>query len=936
MDRNEFIKYSLDLGKAPDAISEKLAFNGYDPLSPTELRQIERGQYGKNLVQRGLANIHDLGAGMATALGAGARYLTNSDYNKQANQQMYDLLVNPDKIGEILTENWNYDPATFAVDPKKGFAKIGAGLSTDPGYAALDLAPVIGQGVKGVKQLPKLIKSSGNVSNTAKTLTGEVITTDKAINDILNISREAPATKITELRNTYADIKNKYTPEEIAKAYQNLEEGSRVGGEVILNATEDLNKFARNVDAIMKEVGVNPNKAAEVATYQNMSRMLKADAGLDINIDDLQKVAEGNKKSIDKLVNMGIDNSIYKDYFDRAKDLYDQGLIFPVRHASNDVYQRGKSLLTLEDLKKGALAERRYGTQSYEELGKAFNEGGYEPLLKELERAKQTTGAFDEIVSEVGVKVNPDSLPTLAKGEVFVSPQVMQQVIGATLETGGKMKDAIRNTLKAFNESPEGLPKDNIYIVRKKDLNALENAFASDKRIDGWMQDLGTIGKQSALSTLNYIAGNALANATSNFATGTNLVHYVKGMTNLEDLPSALKRSSSYQGYLGKELDVNSKVKEVYKNLAKEITSDKTSPLAKAKLAQTMANYPIFRIASQFEIRDRAASYFKNADKLAKELKKDITEVLEEAKVNGGNNKTFREIKRRVDNDLGDYIGHNYYFDPRFEEAVRAFVPFYRPYTQGARVLWNITQNYPAYYQSQVKLPSLLGGRISAQGKEQGVTPDEEYRGVPINPRFGNVPSRVMYNPYHNVTAVGEIAGGAYLGNPELMPSVNTFAITPFLALMGLNRYGTEARLPNSYTVNGKQIVVDNNGNMINSNPTVADRIRLALAQTAQVYAPGVNTMNKSVLPLLATMLGKDYRSPSDYSIFGQIGDTSIPLLSEGGKTARVTKSEKMLPAFGFTIKTTYKKRKDVVPLRDRKKARQQMYINKLRNRRTK
>lgn len=936
MDRNEFIKQSLDIGKTPEAISEKLAFAGYDPLSASEERDIAKGVYGKNLAQKTLKNVHDLGSGMATILGAGARFVTDPEFRKELGQATPSISAS--QIGEVLTENWNYNPATFAVDFSKGLRDVGAGLQTDPGLALLDLAPVVGAGVKGATKgvktiLPKLTKSTPNVSPTAKSLTGEIISTDKNINDILNISKDAPSTKITELGNAYKDLKNKFTNDEIAGAYKNLEEGTRVGGDKILEATEELNKFAREVDSVMKEVGVDPNKAEEVAKLQNMSRMIKADSGLNINIDELVKVAEGDKKTITKLDKMGLDRPMLGSYLTRAEDLYNQGLIFPVRHASNDI-KGAKGLITIEDLRKGALAERRYGTQSYKELGKAFNEGGYEPLLRELERAKQTTGAFDEIAKGVGVKVDAANLPTLGKGEVYVSPKVLQEVVGTTIEQGGNLKSAIKDALKSFNDTIEGLPTDDIYIVRKKDLNALENAFASDSKLPNWMENIGSIGKQSALSTSNYIFGNAMANITSNLATGVTPLHYIKAIKDIDDIPSALKRSTSYQGYLGKEVDVNAKVKSVYKELVKDIASDKSTVMDKFRLSHSMANYPIFRTASNLESIDRGASYFKNAERLAKELGKDIKEVIEDAKVNGGNNPTFREIKRRIDNDLGDYIGHNYYLNPMIERTARTFIPFYRPYTQSGRVLWNIAQNYPGYYQTQIKLPSLLGDKVSEWGEGQGVIPSEEYKGAPVSAGFGRIPSRVMYNPYHNVTAIGEVAGGAFLGSPDLLPSVNTFAITPFLSLMGLNKYGVEAKLPNSYTVNGKQIVMDNNGNPIVQEPTITDRIRLSIAQTAQTYAPGVNTINKSILPILATVLKQDYRTPSDYSIFGQIGDTSIPLLSEGNKTARVNANEKILPTLGFKITATYKKNKNRLSLRDVKKVRQQQYFNKLRNER--
>lgn len=937
MDRKEFIQKSLDLGKTPDQISEKLAFNGYDPLSTFEERDIVKGVYGKNTGQKFLKDIHDLGAGVATIIGAGANYLTDSNFNQYVNKKASELSLGD--IGGMLTENWNYNPATFAIDPKQGALDILAGLNTNPGLATLDLAPIIGKGVTSAKTLTKGIKSTkatGNISEYSKTLTGDIINNNRVVNDILDVAKEAPSSELTKLRNVYADIKSKYTPEEIAKAYENLEapiEGKWVGNSNILDATKDLNKFAREVDSIMKKVGVNPNKAEEVAVFQNMSRMFKNDAGLTVNIDDLVKASEGNTKAINKLQSVGIDGNVYSDYFNRASELFNQGLIFPVRHASMDV-KGAKGLITLEDLKKGALAERKYGTQSYEELGKAFQEGGYEPLLKDLEKAKQSTGALNEIVNTIGVKVEPGQLPKLSKGEVLVSPQVLQEVVGATLENGGKLDNAIRKTLQSFSDSPEGLPVNDMYILRKKDLGAIENAMVSDKKLPQMLNNLASIGKQNALSTTNYIAGNFLANITSNMATGVLPKHYWMALNNKADIPDALKRMTSYQGYLGKDVDVNAKVKEVYKTLFKDIADNKNSFDTRFKIAHSITNYPIFRLASNVEIIDRGANFFKNAERVAKELGKDIKEVIEEAKVNGGNNSTFREIKRRIDNDLGDYIGHNYYIDPRIEEAVRATVPFYRPYTQGARVLSNIAQNYPGYYQTQIKLPAYLGNQLSAYGETKGVTPDEEYKGAPINTKFGKVPSRVMYSPYHNVTAVGEVAGGAVAGNPELLPSVNTFAITPFLSLMGLNRYGQEAKLPNSYTVNGQQVTIDNNGNILKQEPSVTDRIKLFLAQTTQVYAPGVNTINKSILPVIARITGEDYRVPSDYSIFGQLGDNSIPLLSEGNKTARVTPREKILPTIGITIKSTYPKRRETLSINERKSALKQRYYNRLRNER--
>lgn len=936
--RKDFIKYAVENKLPQEQINNVLIGEGVEPLTEYENRLITKDRYDKNILQRVGGDAVNIGKGISTILSAVPNYVTNSDFRQYINEKLSN--ITPAKVGELLTENYNYDPAMFRVDPGLAIEKLGAGIGAEPGLALLDVAPVIGAGVKGVskgvKAVTKATKGASNVADTVKTLGKIEVPINTAVNEILNVSREAPIKGVNEAVKIYSDINAKYSLDDIQRATKNLEEGTREGSKTVLNATEEMKKFSDQVNKLMQELGVSPTKAQEVAVAQKVSRDLLKDTGLKINVDDINKALDGNQSSIARLQKKGIDVETFATYYNDAQELWDRGLLSPLRHSTRDVEKWGKGINTPEDFAKGVLAERRYGTQSYENLAKGFKEGGYNPLLEELESSKQVTSALDEIINSVGKKVTPDTLPTLGKDEVYVSKQFINDVIGQTLEAGGKTKDAVRNALRSFSDSIDNLPPDDIYILRKKDVNALENAFVSDKNLksNGWYNNLSSIGKQNALATLRYIAGNTMANVTSNFATGVTPLHYAKAIkAGAEGIPEALRRSSSYQGYLGRDLDVNKSLKGLYSDLWKEFTGKDTSMTSRLKVAQSMANLPIFRTASKLETLDRSANFFKNAERVAKEVGKTTDEIVAEAKANGGNNQVYREIKRRIDNDLGDYVGHNYYIDPRVEETARLFIPFYRPYTQGTRVFGNIATNYPAFYQTHLKLPSLIGNEFTRQGAENGVEPDKEYGGFPIWRKYGNMPSKVMINPYHNATAMSEMIQGAISGNPEMLPTANTFAIAPILSLMGLNKYGSQATPPGTYNVNGKQITVDNNGNPLVAEGTVLDRIQLFLAQTGQTYAPGVNTINQSILPFLATIAGKDYRTPSDYSIFGQIGDTTIPLLSQGGKNARVTIEEKLLPTIGFNYKQTYKENKQL-KLSDIKALRRKQYIEQLRNRR--
>lgn len=929
--RDNFIRAGIERGKNAEEISTALATYGQTPLSNNEERLIATGRWGTNIGQRVLQDVKDIGVGLASIIPAGVAYATDKQFRDKANKYLPKLL-NPVNIGKAVTENYNITPGLASIDMGEQLKDIVAGINANPGLAALDILPVLGPAIKGAKSLGKLGKSSGNIPETIKTITGKNISRTEAVNDILKTSKTTPVKYLEELETDYAKLTSKYGTEDIATAYKNLSEGTRVGSKSALEATNEIYEFANKVNKSLNKLGISPEKSKEVTTLEQASRAIKNDTGLDIPLDDLRKTLS-SKEGLPKLNDIGLDKQTVNTYMKDAQRLYDEGLITPLRYGSRDVFNEG--LVTPEDLAKGALAERRYGTQSYDKLAEAFKEGTYNDLFKEMSSAETAKNSVNEFINTIGVPVSKESLPTLTKDETLLSKGFINDTISSSLESGKSTNKTLKKVLDTIKNNPEAVKAyDDLYIVNKKDVGALRNAIAPDRITTGWINNLSNIGKQQALSSFNYLAGNEFANISSNAIAGVMPKHYVKALNNMEDVPEALKRASSYQGYLGKEAAGVKSLQDTYRVLFKNILKSDTTPSEKFKIVQTMANLPIFKAASAYETIDRSANYFKNAERLAKELNKPVEKVIQDAKVNGGNNPTFREIRRRIDNELGDYVGSNYYLPSRLDDVARAIVPFSKVYTQGGRVLYNAARRYPLGYQTQVKYPSLLGNKLTAYGASQGVTPDEEYGGFPYQAGWGRYPSKVLYSPYHNVTAVGEIAGGLLTGNPDLLPMVNTFGLVPLLSLMGKNKYGKEATLPNEITVNGVSRILDNNGNVQSKEPTISDRIKLVAAQMGQAYLPGVSTMNSSILPLLSYATGLDYRSPSDYSILGQVGEFKLPLLSEGRNNTRDTKEEKLFPLLGIRTKEVYRKRLDRISPRDMRNLRRKQFIQEVRNRR--
>ena len=159
-------------------------------------------------------------------------------------------------------------------------------------------------------------------------------------------------------------------------------------------------------------------------------------------------------------------------------------------------------------------------------------------------------------------------------------------------------------------------------------------------------------------------------------------------------------------------------------------------------------------------------------------------------------------------------------------------------------------------------------------------------------------------------------------------------------AIAGRTRYGNEAKLPNQVTINGQNVILDNNGNvMVDSSgaikraePNLVDKAKLFLAQTANAYTP-VNFINQNVIRNAAALMGENYYRPSDYSIFGQIGDFSIPFLMQGDmmRTPQ-TPEEVNMNQFGFRYEDVYPNKRQTISSRVGARARKKFARKQQRN----
>ena len=532
----------------------------------------------------------------------------------------------------------------------------------------------------------------------------------------------------------------------------------------------------------------------------------------------------------------------------------------------------------------------------------------------ELQRLVGSGRGFDRLLEEENIPLEIletntkrilQELPPLKSNEVYVSPRLLNEKFGTSIANGEDIVGDINSLSRGLNKAERAKYADDLYIFNKEDIEALKNAYNPRSGVLG---DLGSIAKMGVLATPRYIAGNAITNMMLAPMTGVDIRDILYTLKNRDKLPSIVDRTSSYSGYLGERLPLRASIKDVYGQIGKDIKEGELS--RKVEALNLGANYPIFKAAQTVESFQRAVEFVNQAQKYAKEVGKTTEKILEEARKNGGNNRVAREINFRVQKYYGDYLGRNYYLPRLAQSGLELAAPFYRPLTQGVRQFYNALVDMPLETQMLYRQPSLAINEVAQELADQsGTERDPVYGGYPIKERAGRLAGQVVYSPYHAYSPVSEL-----VKDPMGTLSGNTFATSMINPIIGKNRFGDTAKLPNAMeSFDGNLILLDNNGNPtgIQLENNIQARLRTIPAQYAQQFISPITQTNNYILPMLARITGQSYKSPADTSILGQLGDIKLPFIMEGniGAKPRETSEELILPLIGGTVRNTYKEK---------------------------
>lgn len=527
--------------------------------------------------------------------------------------------------------------------------------------------------------------------------------------------------------------------------------------------------------------------------------------------------------------------------------------------------------------------------------------GGKRPFQWILDEEFETMNGK---LSDTNIVRNLQDIP-LKSNEVLVSPRLLNEKFGTSIANGEDILGDINSLSRGLNKAERAKYADDLYIFNKEDIEALKNAYNPKSGVLG---NLGSIAKMGVLATPRYIAGNAITNMMLAPMTGIDIRDILYTLKNRDKLPSIVDRTSSYSGYLGERLPLKANLKEVYGQINKDIKEGDFSK--KIEALNMGANYPIFKAAQTVESFQRAVEFVNQAQKYAKEVGKTTEKILEEARKNGGNNKVAREINFRVQKYYGDYLGRNYYLPKMGQSMLELAAPFYRPLTQGVRQFYNALVDMPLETQMLYRQPSLAINNVAQELADQsGTERDPVYGGYPIKERAGRLAGQVIYSPYHAYSPVSEL-----VKDPMGTLSGNTFATSMINPIIGKNRFGDTAKLPNAMeSFDGNLILLDNNGNPtgIQLENNIQARLRTIPAQYAQQFISPITQTNNYILPMLARVTGQTYKAPADTSIFGQLGEAKLPFIMEGniGTKPKQGSEELILPLIGGTVRNTYKEK---------------------------
>lgn len=528
---------------------------------------------------------------------------------------------------------------------------------------------------------------------------------------------------------------------------------------------------------------------------------------------------------------------------------------------------------------------------------------------------KKVMNAYDKSADEVnkGFKARLNQLTSdeqakIAKGDIIVSPTEFKEGLRTSFSLG-KQREFLEDYSRRMEERmrkgrvPQKALNDyanDLYVLPKRDLEAFVHSTRTvDNKFISAIKTPQSLFKQTVLAKPAYVAGNRIGNISLSAVGGADyLKTFTPGWRDL--IPDYLKQSTSLHG-INPGFDtqgIGQTISKINRDISRDIANITDKELdagsrAKSSLdlirdTQEYITRPLFQGEASLELRDRAAVYFNQAKKYARETGQDMDTVLKEALTN---QELQTELIDRTNKVLGDYLGRNYYINPTAYETGRVAFPFAKVLTTSKDVLFQQLRDNPLRMQLFMRNPARVGYDMMTQEATQGNQPlDNDPRGglTSIPTYSSRFPAEKMFSDYNPIAAPGEIAmqvlgaGGRQGDQPGLSGLLETiggnlsYISGSINALQGKDQYGNPVVGPNTYKgANGELITLDELGNKIEQ-PSVPR----ALAQyIGRNFLGGATSLNQAILPLIGAVRGegKGYVQPTG-SILGGFEDQTLQL----------------------------------------------------------
>lgn len=894
--REQAIQGALDMGQSVNEINTGLQSIGQKPLSGFEESLITHGNYGTNIAERFGINAKNIAQGLGTIFAAPWQYANDKDFRGAVNRTVSDYAqrfitgqTNPiEDFANMVLTPYDTNVEQIFKDPVQASKNIMYGAYNNPLDATLDAMSILPPGAlaKGLSKIPN--EGFQNIRRGVLPTDQErAINTLLGTGDINSVARRAQFEK---------DINKISVDKNLEASVRDLTTGAITPG--IEDSRRAIKDFTERMNKELVDLGLDPNLSRQVRITQKVRDDLDPNRTLNIYTQNVQKAIDNpTQKNLEAI---GLTNKNELDALvSNAERLDDEGRLATItqRGVMSEVDHR---LVDLENLGSGITRERTFGTATPEQVARNFA-SGYRQLFNTIEKAKNSYANLEELATRYGRKIDADDITNIGKNEIVISPKEFRKDVENLFgkESRGNLKKITGDLERGVNPNTIKNYADDLYVVNKADLKAFTNSVkgldidtALGKVTDAIKPIMGGF-KSNVLARPSYIAGNLLGNMSLGAIGRADFITALKpGMID-KYVPDAIKQSTSYRAY--DSVSTNNFI-DAYKDSVnrlrtsyKDLTDKNNNVYDKIKAAGELVTRSqevalplrqIFQLNNQAELLARSAAYFNEAKKYANRSNKTMNEVLDEALTNSELQRTLID---RVNSVLGDYVGRNYYIDPTFREFAATISPFYKVITTSADVARRQLYENPLRMQAFARIPARVGNEIQQVDRELGYQPtdDDPRGGMVITPTYSRrYPAVALYNNYQPFSAPLEIVQTIF-GPPVRQGEGTGLAgigsifegnITPVQgllnALSGKDMYGNPVVGPNSYKIGNQIITLDNNGNRIEQ-PNILG----ALAGFGSRYfMPSATLFNSTIGPLVGGLSGRGFATPTNRSVFGQIG----------------------------------------------------------------